>query len=294
MTTASKSSASKLHPEPDDGVPYAEVLPLKQDAGFPPKAYAVQYKDDYDPFALPPAAAAAAGPIASGLNEAMVIENLGWDKETRRLFIRKVYSILALQLVLTGLVSTFMVLHVPTQAYVLTHGWPVGVSIILSIVLIVALMCLKDKHPENEILLACFTVVEAFLVGSVTTAYCAAGYKGIVLEAVFLTGAIFIGLTLFTFQSKIDFSFLGAGLSMGLSALILWGLFAMIFGAQTGYYYALIGCILFSGYILFDTWLIMDRLSPHEYVLAAIMLYLDLINLFLYMLQLLASSNRNN
>ncbi len=65
------------------------------------------------------------------------------DKETRRLFIRKVYSILALQLVLTGLVSTFMVLHVPTQAYVLTHGWPVGVSIILSIVLIVALMCLK-------------------------------------------------------------------------------------------------------------------------------------------------------
>ncbi len=78
MTTASKSSASKLHPEPDDGVPYAEVLPLKQDAGFPPKAYAVQYKDDYDPFALPPAAAAAAGPVTSGLNEATVIENLGW------------------------------------------------------------------------------------------------------------------------------------------------------------------------------------------------------------------------
>ena len=28
------------------------------------------------------------------------------------------------------------------------------------------------------------------------------------------------------------------------------------------------------GYILFDTWLIMDKLSPHEYVLGAIMLYL--------------------
>jgi FtsH-binding integral membrane protein len=153
---------------------------------------------------------------------------------------------------------------------------------------------LQDKHPHNFYLLGAFTVVEAFMVGTVVTVYCAAGYQGIVLEALFLTGAIFIGLTLFTFQSKIDFSFLGASLSMGLGALILWGFFAMIFGAQTGYVYALLGCIIFSGYILFDTWLIMDKLSPHDHIMAAIMLYLDIINLFLYLLQLLAESNRRN
>ena len=79
---------------------------------------------------------------------------------------------------------------------------------------------------------------------------------------------------------------------MGLGALLLWGFLAMLFGIQTGYVYALLGCILFSGYILFDTWLIMDKLSPHEYVLAAIMLYLDIINLFLYLLQLLSSNDR--
>ena len=124
------------------------------------------------------------------------------------------------------------------------------------------------------------------------TAYCAAGQKGIVLEAVFLTGAIFLGLTVFTFQSKIDFSFMGAALSMGLGALILWGFLAWIFGVQTGYIYALLGCIIFSGYILFDTWLIMEKLSPHEHVLGAIMLYLDIINLFLYLLQLLSSNDR--
>lgn len=156
------------------------------------------------------------------------------------------------------------------------------------------LLIIQDKHPQNLYLLGAFTVVEAFMVGSVVTAYCASGYKSTVLEAVFLTGAIFIGLTLFTFQSKIDFSFLGAGLSMALGALILWGLFAMIFGVQTGYVYALLGCIIFSGYIIFDTWLIMDRLSPHEYILGAIMLYLDIINLFLYLLQLLAESNRRS
>lgn len=278
---------SKLHDDPNEDIPYAEVLPLKyqDDVGVVvegPKAYAVQYKSYHDE---------EAGGV---VKEATVIENLGWDKETRRLFIRKVYSILSVQLVLTGVVSTFMAMHVPTQIYVLTHGWPVTLSMVTSIALIVALMCYKDKHPENMYLLATFTIVEAFLVGTTTTAYCAAGYEGVVLESVFLTGAIFIGLTLFTFQSKIDFSFLGAALSMGLGALILWGLFAMLFGVQTGYAYALIGCILFSGYILFDTWLIMDRLSPSEYVLAAIMLYLDIINFFLYLLQLLFSSGQQN
>jgi FtsH-binding integral membrane protein len=276
---------SKLH-APEDDIPFAEVLPLKDPvvSSAGPKAYAVGGYHDLETGDAPA--------TAHVVKEATVVENLGWDPETRRVFIRKVYTILAVQLLATGCVSAFMILHAPTQAYVLTHGWPVGMSMITSLVLIVALMCYKDVEPTNMYLLSAFTVCEAFLVGTVTTAYCAAGERGIVLEAVFLTGAIFVGLTVFTFQSKIDFSFLGAFLSMGLGALILWGLFAMIFGAQTGYVYALLGCIIFSGYILFDTWLIMDKLSPHEHVLAAVMLYLDLINLFLYILQLLASSDR--
>jgi len=271
----------------DDNIPVAQVLPLKDPrSGDGPKAYAVGYKNYHD------VESGTTDAVATVVKEATVLENLGWDPETRRMFIRRVYSILAVQLLWTFGVSAFMILHVPTQMYVLTHAWPVALSMLLSFVFIVALMCMKDKEPENMYLLGAFTLVEAFLVGSVTTAYCAAGQRGIVLEAVFLTGAIFVGLTLFTFQSKIDFSFLGAALSMGLGALILWGFFAMIFGVQTGYVYALVGCIIFSGYILFDTWLIMDRLSPHEHVLAAIMLYLDIVNLFLYLLQLLSSDDR--
>lgn len=278
-------ASSKLYASiPDDDIPVAQVLPLKDPrSGDGPKAYAVGYKNYHD--------VESGDAVATVVKEATVLENLGWDPETRRLFIRRVYSILAVQLLLTGGVSAFMIMHAPTQLYVLTHAWPVTLSIVLSFVLIVALMCMKDKEPENMYLLGAFTLVEAFLVGSVTTAYCASGQRGIVLEALFLTGVIFIGLTMFTFQSKIDFSFLGAALSMGLGALILWGFFAMIFGIKTGYVYALLGCIIFSGYILFDTWLIMDRLSPHEHVLAAIMLYLDIVNLFLYLLQLLSSSD---
>ena len=75
---------------------------------------------------------------------------------------------------------------------------------------------------------------------------------------------------------KVDFSFLGTFLYISLGALVVWGFLAMIFEVQTGYVYALLGCIIFSGYIIFDTWLIMDKLSPHEHILVEIMLYLDI------------------
>ena len=47
------------------------------------------------------------------------------------------------------------------------------------------------------------------------------------------------------------------------------------------------GAVLFCGFILFDTYMIMHHLSTEEYVIAAVDLYLDLINLFIYMLRIL-------
>lgn len=118
------------------------------------------------------------------------------------------------------------------------------------------------------------------------------GAGDLVLEAVAITASVFIILTIFTLQSKWDFSFMGAGLGMCLWIMILWGFFAIIFGLKTGYVYALAGSILFSGYIIYDTYLICERLDPEDYVVAAIELYLDLVNLFLYILRLLSEINR--
>ena len=188
----------KLYNMPgEDEIPFAEALPLNDPrSGAGPKAYPIGLKNYHDDDIEA---------NANVIKEATVLENLGWDIETRKIFIRKVYSILAFQLLLTFCVSAFMTLHAPTQVYVLTHGWPVMLSMVSSFILIFALMCYKDKEPTNVYLLWAFTFAEAFLVGNVVTIYCNEGYQGIVLEAVFLTMAIFIGLTMFTFQSKIDF-----------------------------------------------------------------------------------------
>ena len=39
--------------------------------------------------------------------------------------------------------------------------------------------------------------------------------------------------------------------------------------------YAAIGALIFSGYVVYDTFLIQNRLSPDEYIVGAISLYLE-------------------
>ena len=51
--------------------------------------------------------------------------------------------------------------------------------------------------------------------------------------------------------------------------------------------FSLAGALLFVGYILYDTSLIIHHLGPDDYVVAAVTLYLDIINLFHYLLELL-------
>jgi FtsH-binding integral membrane protein len=39
--------------------------------------------------------------------------------------------------------------------------------------------------------------------------------------------------------------------------------------------YAIGGCLIFSGYIVYDTYLINAKLSPDEFIMGAISLYLE-------------------
>ena len=52
---------------------------------------------------------------------------------------------------------------------------------------------------------------------------------------------------------------------------------------------AFLGAMLFSAFIVYDTYMIMNRMGCDDYVIAAIELYLDIINLFLMILQLLGN-----
>lgn len=78
---------------------------------------------------------------------------------------------------------------------------------------------------------------------------------GSILQAVVVTVSIFLSLTVFVFQTKIDFTFLGAALFVALWGLIFGGLMQLWFpfpGAASGVI-SIFGAIVFSLFILYDT-----------------------------------------
>jgi len=192
-------------------------------------------------------------------------------------FIRKVYSILSIQLVVTAITAATFMLHDGTREYVLHTPSMFYAAMFLPLGFIMALYCYKNKHPHNMYILGGFTLCEAYTVGVICAMYQANGMGLIVLQALMLTAAIFISLSAYTLTSKKDFTFLGAGLSAGLIVLIFWGLLNMFFPFNMGFrmVFSLLGALLFAGYILYDTSQIMHNLGPDDYIEASISLYLD-------------------
>ncbi|XP_070265892.1 protein lifeguard 4 [Myotis yumanensis] len=207
----------------------------------------------------------------------------------RMAFLRKVYTILSLQVLLTTVTSAFFLYFESIRTFVHESPALILVFAIGSLGSIFALILNRHKHPLNLYLLFGFTLLEALSVACVVTFY----DVYIILQAFVLTTAVFLGLTIYTLQSKKDFSKFGAGLFAVLWILCLSGILRLFFYSETvELVVAAVGALLFCGFIIYDTHSLMHRLSPEEYVLAAINLYLDIINLFLHLLRLLEAAKK--
>jgi len=211
--------------------------------------------------------------------------------EIRNAFVRKVYSILFVQILATVIVGGGISQSPSAVFWVVQNPWSFYVPLFGTMVNLGLLYWKRHSHPLNLFLLTSFTLLEAFTLGVVVAFY----DNNIVIQALLITLGVFLGLTLFTFQSKYDFSGLGPWLFGGLIALVMTGFVGIFvpFGHTMDLIYSLFGTLLFAGYVVYDTYQINKRLSPDEYIMGAISLYLDFINLFLYILRLLNNSNDN-
>ncbi len=124
--------------------------------------------------------------------------------------------------------------------------------------------------------------------------------------SVFLTTACaFGGLSAFGYLTKRDLGPVGTFCSMGLWGLIGFGLLSWIFpslmGARTSWVYNIVGLIVFCGLTAYDTQKIKNsniignegsEEDQKETIVGALTLYLDFINLFLFLLRLLGGRRR--
>jgi FtsH-binding integral membrane protein len=201
--------------------------------------------------------------------------------EARMAFLRKVYSLLTLSL-----------LTAAAGAYVGRLFVSPGLMLVLfiaEIALIFFAMAVRRKPGLNLVALFAFTTVSGLTLGPVMLVYNAA----VIQEALVLTVLIFGGLTFYVMASKKDFSFLGGFLITGLIVVLVGSLLnAFFFQSPAGeFIIAAGGVLLFSGFILYDTSNILRHYDVEDYTSATLALYLDILNLFLFLLRLL--NNRN-
>ena len=122
-------------------------------------------------------------------------------------------------------------------------------------------------------------------------------YTGASIARVFfITGGTFAAMSLYGYTTKRDLSPIGSFLIMGLFGLIL-AMVVNIFLKSTGLEFAIsaIGVVIFAGLTAWDTQKIKEMYSVNDdgtiagrkAVMGALTLYLDFINLFLFMLRFL-------
>lgn len=217
------------------------------------------------------------------------------DQSIRRGFIKKVYSILTLQLSITFVFVAFVMNHSPTNLWVRQHPGMFWVAFLVMFGTLIAISCcgeLRRKAPANMIFLGLFTFAESFLVSMVAASYSSEE----VMLAFGITAAVCLGLTLFAFQTKWDFTMMGGILFTAMIILCLFGLIAIFIPGKTvQLIYSSLGALLFSVYLVYDTQIMMGgkhkfSISPEEYVFAALCLYLDVINIFLHILSIIGAS----
>lgn len=206
------------------------------------------------------------------------------DIGLRMAFIRKVYMVLTCQLLLSCIFAAVAILHQPTNLFIRETPGLLFAFMMMSFILICALSVVRHVYPWNITLLLMFTICESYLVASVVIFYKATS----VLQAFMITVGIFCALTLYTFQSKRDFTVMGTGLFVGLLGVLFASVIGIFLPGVTIFQTVLAAAIaiLFSLYVVYDTHMLIYVHSVDEWVLVSVNLYLDILNIFLSILRL--------
>lgn len=225
-------------------------------------------------------------------------EDMDYTSSTiRNGFIKKTYGILLSQLAISlffisltfiGPIRDLIRFDINRNPLVLVF---LLVFMVVTIVVFVVFVCCRSLArtvPYNYCLLFAYTLCMSFYLSLV----CAEYETSIVFSALLLTCAATIGLTIYASTTKTDYTYCGGFLF----ALLLILIFSAFLFFWIDYYvcYCAFGVLVYSLYLIYDTQLILGKFGTEykidDYCFAALNLYIDIIYLFLKILQILASA----
>lgn len=227
-------------------------------------------------------------------------EHVTYEYVIRKGFIIKTYGILLTQLAITCIFISLT--FIPSiKDYVKNDliEKPIITTffiifLIVTIVVCVVFSCFRDTArtvPYNYILLFAFTLCMSFY----CFLLCSFFNSKDVISAALLTFGATVGLTIYAARTKTDFTYCGAFLFAFLLILIFSAF--LFFWVRFTIVYLLLGVCLYALYLIYDTQLILgdfgNRYNIDDYCLAALNLYIDIIYMFIKILQIIASMKGN-
>jgi hypothetical protein len=233
-------------------------------------------------------------------------------------FLRKTYGLLGVALVGFAVLTGGLMVYAPGFSLAFTrwafHGydWLLVIGLFMLVGFVAQKLAQSETSPALQYLgLGIAVAAEAILLqpmlwilmikfggdGSLLfgpTAHVAmsAQATSILLEAVVITLAIFVGLTAVVFVTKKDFSFMRGVLTICTFGVLGIIVASLVFGFSLGALFSGFVILLMAGYILYQTSLIMSSFPPTAYVAAALMLFSTIATLFWYVLRILMELNR--
>ena len=216
-------------------------------------------------------------------------------------FIRKVYSILSVQLIITfGAVFLFQIPSL--KLFIFKNQSLAGNTLVFCslafLTLFLVLVCnrnLSRTVPYNYYILFAITLCESLVCGIVSSLY---SFQ-IVATALALTIISTLAITFYACTTKTNFSYYRMGMFIVFSQIFMIGLIASLFRLQALYaLYTFLMTIMIGIYLVYDTQLIMGKFgvgySVDDYIFATLEIYMDIIRLFLLILRIVAKFSRRN
>ena len=215
------------------------------------------------------------------------IERTGEERAT---LVRRTYTLVFASVLVTIGAVAFAMTQPRMMEAVIAHPFLTAICAFVPLLLAQAS---RNTFPQNIGFVFLFTFAEGVYLAPFI-AFAEQHSPGIVSQAGLLTFTAFGTLTLYSFLSRRDFSAWGGFLMTGVVVLFVSMILMRFMGGAAGYtWIASIGVLLFSGLLVFDTWRMRNVYGPDDYVLAAVSIYLDLLNMFLFILSLLSGNRKN-
>ena len=220
--------------------------------------------------------------------------------EGLRAHMNKVYGLMSVAMVVTAGVAwgvgsseqLFSLLRNPVTGGMTILGW---IAMFLPLGMVFAFGALINRMSASAAQLFFYAFAAAM---GLSMAWIFQVFTGVSIASTFLITAIaFAGLSLYGYVTKRDLSAMGTFLMMGLIGLLV-AMVVNIFLASSALAFAIsvIGVLIFAGLTAFDTQNIKNTYIAHAQamdqewlgkaaIMGALNLYLDFINLFMFLLQ---------